>query len=92
MIIACFRALNLIVFLTTGPDESRAWPIPKGIKAPEAAGTIHTDFEKGFIRAEITPYEIYASLGSVGAKEAGKTRIEGKEYIMQDGDVCYFRI
>lgn len=87
-----FEVLDLIRFLTAGPKESRAWPIPRGMKAPQAAGTIHTDFEKGFIRAEITPADVYLALGEVGAREAGKTRIEGKEYVMQDGDVCYFRV
>jgi len=92
LVSAAFYKLDLITYLTAGPKESRAWQIKRGTKAPQAAGVIHTDFEKNFIRAEITPYEIYIELGAVGAKEAGKTRIEGKEYIMQDGDVCYFRI
>jgi GTP-binding protein YchF len=87
-----FEVLDLIRFLTVGPKEARAWPIRRGTKAPQAAGTIHTDFEKGFIRAEITPADVYLALGEVGAREAGKTRIEGKEYVMQDGDVCYFRV
>ncbi len=88
----CFEMLDLITYLTVGPKEARAWQIKKGAKAPQAAGVIHTDFEKNFIRAEITPYDVYVELGSVGAREAGKTRIEGKEYVMQDGDVVYFRI
>jgi len=87
-----FQLLNLITFLTAGEIETRAWPIKKGLTAPQAAGKIHTDFETAFIRAEITPYPIYKELGSQGSKEAGKTRIEGKDYIMQDGDVTYFRI
>ncbi|NQV12157.1 redox-regulated ATPase YchF [Candidatus Uhrbacteria bacterium] len=88
----CFKTLDLITYLTVGPKEARAWQIPKGMTAPQAAGVIHTDFEKHFIRAEVTPFEIYSELGSVGAREAGKTRVEGKDYVMQDGDVVYFRI
>lgn len=88
----CFKTLDLITYLTAGPQEARAWQIRKGVKAPQAAGVIHTDFEKNFIRAEVTPFDVYSQLGSVGAREAGKTRIEGKDYAMQDGDVVYFRI
>jgi GTP-binding protein YchF len=88
-----YAVLGLITFLTTGEVETRAWTTKKGSTAPQAAGVIHTDFEKNFIRAEITPYTDYVEFGGeAGAREKGKTRIEGKDYIMQDGDVCYFRI
>ncbi len=88
-----YVALGLITFLTTGEVETRAWTTVKGSSAPQAAGKIHTDFEKNFIRAEITTYKDYVECGSEAAcREKGKTRIEGKEYVMQDGDVCYFRI
>ncbi len=89
---SCYRLLGLISFLTSGEDECRAWTIVKGTKAPQAAGKIHTDFEKGFIRAEIVPFETLISLGSMAAcKEKGLVRSEGKEYVMQDGDVTLFR-
>lgn len=95
----CYDALDLITFLTTGPEETRAWAIKKGITAQQAAGVIHSDFEKNFIRAEIISYEELVSFGvesSVNAwqkaKEAGKIRLEGKAYIVQDGDVVFFRI
>ena len=88
-----YDVLGLITFLTTGEVETRAWTTVKGSTAPQAAGRIHTDFEKNFIRAEITPYKDFVECGSEAAcREKGKTRIEGKDYIMQDGDVCYFRI
>lgn len=84
--------LNLITFFTVGPKEARAWTVRKGAHAPEAAGAIHTDFEKGFIRAETIAYEDYVKgKGEQGAKEAGKLRLEGKEYVVQDGDVMHFR-
>jgi len=87
-----YKILNLITFLTSGADETRAWTVAKGSTAPQAAGKIHTDFEKGFIRAEITSFDDYIKYnGEAGAREKGLIRIEGKEYIMQDGDVCYFR-
>jgi len=89
---AGFRALGLQTFLTAGPKESRAWEIPIGATAPEAAGTIHTDFQRGFIKAEIVSYEDLMEAGSVAAaRAAGKARIEGKDYVMQDGDVVEFR-
>lgn len=92
LIKASYKLLGLISFLTAGPQEVRAWTIVKGTKAPQAAGKIHTDFEKGFIRAEIVPYEDLIRLGSYNAaKEKGLARSEGKEYIMQDGDVTLFR-
>ncbi len=89
---ACYRLLGLISFLTAGPKEVRAWTIARGTKAPGAAGKIHTDFERGFIRAEIVPYDTLVSLGSMAAcKEKGLIRSEGKDYVMQDGDVTVFR-
>ena len=89
---ACYRLLGLISFLTAGEDECRAWTIRKGTKAPQAAGKIHTDFERGFIRAEIVPFETLRTLGSMNAcKEKGLVRSEGKDYVMQDGDVTLFR-
>lgn len=87
-----YELLGLITFLTTGVQETRAWTVKRGAKAPEAAGKIHSDFEKNFIRVEVTSYEDYVACGGeAGAREKGKTHIEGKDYVMQDGDVCYFR-
>jgi hypothetical protein len=87
-----FRALGLQTFLTAGPKESRAWTIPIGATAPQAAGTIHTDFERGFIKAEIVSYDDLVEAGSMAAvRAAGKARVEGKEYVMRDGDVVEFR-
>ncbi len=87
-----YSLLNLQTYFTTGPDESRAWTFTKGTKAPQAAGIIHTDFEKGFIKAEVIKYNDYVELGSEHAcKEAGKISIEGKEYVVQDGDIMHFR-
>ncbi len=87
----CFDLLGLQTYLTTGEKETRAWTIPKGASAPQAAGVIHTDFEKGFIRANIVSYDDFVSCeGLKGAKEKGLMRQEGKEYIMQDGDVVEF--
>jgi hypothetical protein len=84
--------LGLVTFLTAGPKEARAWTIPRGFKAPQAAGTIHTDFEKGFIRAETIAYADYVACnGEQGAKDAGKMRLEGAEYVVQDGDIMHFR-
>ena len=78
--------------LTVGPDECRAWPIPRGTPAPRAAGKIHSDIERGFIRAEVTRFEDYVACGGeAGAKEAGKMRVEGRDYVVRDGDVFYFR-
>ncbi|MEL6988098.1 MAG: redox-regulated ATPase YchF, partial [Bacteroidota bacterium] len=89
---ATYELLNLITYLTAGEKEVRAWTIIKGTKAPGAAGVIHTDFEKGFIRAEVIAYDDYKALGSEAAvKEAGKMKVEGKEYVVQDGDVMHFR-
>ena len=87
-----FATLGLQTYLTAGPKESRAWTIPQGATAPQAAGVIHTDFERGFIKAEIVSFEDLVEHGSVqAAKAAGKARIEGKDYVMQDGDVVEFR-
>lgn len=87
-----FDALHLINYFTAGPKEVRAWTIGKGWKAPQAAGVIHTDFERGFIRAEVIPYADYIRLGTESAaKAAGVMRVEGKEYVVQDGDIMHFR-
>jgi len=87
-----FHLLGLQTYFTTGPKEARAWTVKKGATAPQAAGVIHTDFERGFIRAETISFDDYVSLGGeIGAKEAGKMRLEGKEYIVKDGDVMMFR-
>jgi len=89
---AAYKELGLITYFTTGPKETRAWTVRKGAKAPEAAGVIHSDFERGFIRAETVSYETYKELGSEKAvKNAGEMRQEGKDYIVQDGDVMLFR-
>ncbi len=91
LIKASFETLDLITFLTTGEMETRAWTITKGMTAQEAAGKIHTDIQKGFIRAEVVSYEDFVKYnGRVGAREAGKARSEGKDYIVQDGDVILF--
>jgi GTP-binding protein YchF len=87
-----YALLGLVTYFTVGPKEARAWTITTGTKAPQAAGVIHTDFEKGFIRAETIAYDDYTSLnGEAGARDAGKLRLEGKEYVVQDGDVLHFR-
>lgn len=87
-----YRALGLISFFTAGPKEVHAWTVHKGAKAPQAASEIHTDFERGFIRAEVIPYEVYVHFGGeAAAKAAGAMRVEGKEYVVQDGDVMHFR-
>lgn len=92
LIKAAYHLLALQTFLTAGPQEVRAWTFHKGWKAPQCAGVIHTDFEKGFIRAEVIKYEDYTTLGSENAcREAGKINVEGKEYIVQDGDIMHFR-
>ena len=89
---AGYELLGLITYFTVGPNEARAWTITRGTRAPQAAGVIHTDFEKGFIRAETIAYPDYVSLkGEAGARDAGKLRLEGKEYTVQDGDVMHFR-
>jgi len=89
---AGYSLLHLITYFTVGPKEARAWTIPQGTRGPQAAGVIHTDFEKGFIRAETIAYDDYvACKGEAGAREAGKFRLEGKDYVVQDGDVMHFR-
>jgi GTP-binding protein YchF len=89
---AGYQLLGLITFFTAGPKEARAWTVPKGAKAPQAAGAIHSDFERGFIRAETIAFDDFVACGGeAGAKEAGKMRAEGKEYVVQDGDVLLFR-
>jgi hypothetical protein len=89
---AAFRLLNLISFLTTGEDEVRAWPVRQGTTAVRAAGKIHSDIERGFIRAEVVAYEDFVRLGSEAkCREAGKLRLEGKEYVVRDGDIIHFR-
>ncbi len=92
LINAGYKLLDLITYFTVGPKETRAWTITRGTKAPQAAGVIHSDFERGFIRAQTIAYNDYVTLGGeVGAKDAGKARDEGKEYVVQDGDVMLFR-
>ncbi len=92
LIRAGYALLDLVTYFTVGPKEARAWTITRGTKAPQAAGVIHTDFEKGFIRSETIGYDDYvAGSGEAGAKEAGKMRLEGKEYVVKDGDVLHFR-
>ena len=89
---AGYRRLDLLTFFTVGPKEARAWTLRRGAAAPEAAGVIHTDFERGFIRAETIAFADYlASKGEAGARDAGKLRQEGKEYVVQDGDVFHFK-
>ena len=89
---AGYQLLHLVTFFTAGPKEARAWTIPQGTRAPQAAGVIHTDFEKGFIRAETIAYDDYVeNKGEAGAREAGKFRLEGKDYVVADGDVMHFR-
>jgi len=88
-----YATLGLMTFLTAGEKEVRAWPIPQGTKAPQAAGTIHTDFEKGFVKAKITSFDDFVACnGWLGVKEAGKIRMEGKEYVMREGDVVEFMV
>lgn len=89
---AGYELLGLLTFFTVGPKEARAWTVHKGAKAPEAAGEIHSDMQRGFIRAETIAYDDYVALnGEAGAKEAGKLRQEGKEYLVHDGDVMHFK-
>ena len=91
LIKAAYKLLNLETFFTTGADETRAWTYSRGMKAPQTAGIIHTDFERGFIRAEVIKYDDYVALGSEKAcRDAGKIGIEGKEYVVQDGDIMHF--
>jgi GTP-binding protein YchF len=92
LIRAGYALLDLVTFFTAGPKESKAWTIARGTRAPQAAGTIHTDFERGFIRAETIAYDDYIALGGeAGARDAGRLRLEGKDYVVADGDVMHFR-
>jgi GTP-binding protein YchF len=92
VIAAGYGALDLITFLTTGEDETRAWEVPRGATAPEAAGAIHTDLQRGFIRAEVISYEELVAAGSMdAARAAGKIRVEGKDYVVREGDVLHVR-
>ena len=92
VIAACYRALDLITFLTTGEDETRAWEVRRGANAPEAAGAIHTDLQRGFIRADVIGYEELVAAGSMdAAKSAGKVRVEGKDYLVAEGDILNIR-
>ena len=89
---AGYALLGLQTYFTAGPKEVRAWTIPAGATAPQAAGVIHTDFERGFIRAEVIAYQDFVTFkGEVGAKDAGRMRLEGKDYVVHDGDVVHFR-
>ncbi|MFZ0372421.1 MAG: redox-regulated ATPase YchF [Xanthobacteraceae bacterium] len=92
LIAAGYALLHLVTFFTAGPKEARAWTVTRGSKAPQAAGVIHSDFERGFIRAETIAYDDYVACGGeAGARDAGKMRLEGKDYVVQDGDVMHFR-
>jgi GTP-binding protein YchF len=92
LIRAGYALLDLVTYFTVGPKEARAWTIPRGTKAPQAAGVIHTDFERGFIRSETIAFDDYIALsGEAGARDAGKLRLEGKDYVVADGDVLHFR-
>ena len=92
LIKSTYSLLGLATYFTVGSDEVKAWTFKKGMKAPECAGIIHTDFQKGFIRAEVMSYNDLMKYGTeLKVKENGKMRLEGKEYIMQDGDICHFR-
>jgi len=92
LIRAGYQLLGLITFFTSGPKEARAWTVRKGAKAPQAAGAVHTDFQKGFIRAQTIAYDDFVGLGGeVAAREAGKARDEGRDYVVQDGDVILFK-
>ena len=92
LIRAGYALLDLVTFFTAGPKEARAWTITRGTKAPQAAGVIHSDFERGFIRAETIAYDDYVAFGGeAGARDAGKMRLEGKDYVVADGDVMHFR-
>jgi ribosome-binding ATPase len=92
LIRAGYALLDLVTFFTAGPKEARAWTVPSGTRAPQAAGAVHTDFERGFIRAETIAYDDYVRLGGeAGARDAGRMRLEGKDYVVADGDVMHFR-
>ena len=92
LIRAAYELLGLLTYFTSGEVETRAWTVHHGDKAPVAAGVIHTDFEKNFIRAEVINWRDFVEFGESGCRDRGKLRIEGKDYVMQDGDVCHFRV
>ena len=93
LVVASYKLLDLITFLTSGEPETRAWTVKNGAKAPEAAGVIHTDFVKGFIKADVCNWHDFINAGGWSKiKETGKLRLEGKDYVMRDGDVVYFHI
>ncbi len=92
LIKASYRLLGLLTFFTSGKEESRAWTVPAGTKAPQAAGVIHSDFEKNFIRAEVIDWKHFVDYGETLCKEKGLLRVEGKDYVIRDGDVCHFRV
>ena len=92
LIKACYSLLGLMTYITSGVIETRAWTVKHGTKAPQAAGVIHTDFEKAFIRAEVIDWKDFVELGEAGARDKGKLRTEGKDYVMRDGDVVHFRV
>ena len=92
LIRAGYELLHLVTYFTAGPKQAAAWTVPRGTRAPQAAGVIHTDFERGFIRAETIGYDDYVACGGeAGARDAGKMRLEGKDYVVADGDVMHFR-
>jgi ribosome-binding ATPase YchF (GTP1/OBG family) len=92
LILAGYQLLDLVTYFTAGPKQTAAWTIRRGTKAPQAAGVIHSDFERGFIRAETIAYDDYvAGGGEAGARDVGKLRLEGKDYVVLDGDVMHFR-
>ena len=92
VVAASYRALDLVTFLTTGPDETRAWEVRKGATAPEAAGVVHSDMQRGFIRAEVVGYEDVVAAGGWDAAQArGRLRVEGKDYVVREGDVLHIR-
>ena len=93
LIIESYKLLNLLTYFTSGEPETRAWTVKHGAKAPEAAGVIHTDFIKGFIKADVVDWQDFVKAGGWNKlKETGKMRLEGKDYVVRDGDVCYFHI
>ena len=93
LIVASYKLLNLVTFLTSGEPETRAWTVKQGTSAPQAAGVIHTDFIKGFVKADVCDWRGFVQYnGWAGIKTSGKLRLEGREYVIQDGDVCYFHI
>ena len=93
IIVAGYTLLNLLTYFTSGPEETRAWTVQKGTLAPDAAGVIHTDFVKGFVKADVTPWEAFVEHhGWSGVRPSGKLQLVGRDYVVKDGDVCYFHI